>query len=182
MNTTTTTTKAPAISATIAGYVLTITGDNGRVITVNAEELSREMWDAAVMHGLKQKLVDAAAISRNTETGRSATTSDKMDAIAEVATRLYAGQWNKTREGGTGATGGLLLQALIRLYAGRKTDAELKVYVEGLSEKEQAAVRASARVAPIIAAIKAERDAKKADKIDGDALLAGLDDMPEAPL
>lgn len=175
---TNTNTKTPAIAATIDGPFLTLTfaHDTANPLVLDANRLSPEIQHAAMMHGLKQKLVDAAAISRNPDTGRSATSADKESAVREVYERLQAGQWNKTREGGAGATGGLLVAALIRIYEGRKTDAEIRAYVEGLSEKEQAAIRATARVAPVIAAIKAERDAKKADKIDGDALLSGLDD------
>jgi frataxin-like iron-binding protein CyaY len=173
------TNKTPAaIAATINGRVLALTFGNGGELIADAERLTAAMWDACVMHGLKQKLVDAAAIPRNTETGRSATIDEKEAAVREVWNRLLAGEWNKVRDGEGSGNGGLLVTALIRLYAGRKTDAEIKAYVEGLNEKEQAAVRASSRVAPIIAAIKAERDAKKADKIDGEALLAGLDDAP----
>lgn len=176
--TTTTTTKAPAVSAEITESILRITSPEGRLIHVNAAELSDEIRHAAMMHGLKQKIVDAAAISRNPETGRSATITDKFDAMSEVATRLYAGEWNKRREGGEGGgTGGLLFAALVRLYAGRKTDEEIRAFLAGKTDKEQAALRASSRVAPIIQTIKDERAAKKGLP-DGDDLLAGLDDSP----
>ena len=177
MTNTNTTTKAPAIEATIEGTTLTLTFAHGERLTIRAGQLLESIAEQALMHGLKQKLVDAAAISRNPDTGRSATIEDKYAAVKEVYDRLLAGEWNKRREGGSGgAAGGLLFAALVRLYEGRKTDAAIREFLGGLSDAEQAALRASARVAPIIAAIKAERDAKKADKINGDDLLAGLDD------
>lgn len=174
--TTTTTTKTPAISAEINGLTLTIASADGERIHLDANSLTREIFEAATMHGLKQKLVDAAAISRNPETGRSATTADKMAAIREVYERLLAGEWNKRREGGTGANGGLLFSALCRFYAGSRTEAEVRAFIEGLDEKAQAAMRAHAKVAPIIETIKAERAAKRSDvaAIDADALLAGF--------
>lgn len=177
------TTKAPAVSAEITESILRITSPEGHLIHVNATELSDEIRHAALMHGLKQKIVDAAAISRNPETGRSATITDKFDAMSEVATRLYAGEWNKRRESGEGSgTGGLLFAALVRLYAGRKTDDEIRAFLATKTDKEQAALRASSRVAPIIQAIKDERAAKKGLP-DGDDLLAGLDDAgEEAPV
>lgn len=174
--TTNTTTKAPAVSADITGSVLRITSPEGHEINVDAGSLSDDIRHQAMMHGLKQKIVDAAAISRNPETGRSATITDKFDAMSEVATRLYAGEWNKRREGGTGAgAGGLLFAALVRLYAGRKSDDEIRTFLAGKTDAEQAALRASSRVAPIIAEIKAERAAKKGDAPNGDELLAGLE-------
>ena len=178
--TTTTTTKTPAISAEINGLTLTIASADGERIHLDANQLTREIFEAATMHGLKQKLVDAAAISRNPDTGRSATTADKMAAIREVYERLLAGEWNKRREGSGGAAGGLLFSALCRLYAGSKTDAEVRAFIEAMDDKQQAAMRAHAKVAPIIEAIKAERAAKRPEvaSVDVDAMLAGF----EAPL
>ena len=176
----TTATKAPAISAEINGQTLTIQSADGEIIRANITEMAEGIQAACMMHGLKQKLVDAAAISRNPDTGRSATTADKMAAIREVYERLLAGEWNKRREGSGGAAGGLLFSALCRLYAGSKTDAEVRAFIEAMDDKQQAAMRAHAKVAPIIEAIKAERAAKRPEvaSVDVDAMLAGF----EAPL
>lgn len=165
-----TTKRTPAITAAIDGFVLTFTGDNGRVLTLDAQSLSREVWGAAVMHGLKQKIGDAAAISRNPETGRSATTDDKFDAMSEVLNRLMAGNWNKPRESGDGAgAGGLLFKALCRVKAD-KTPAEVKAYLDGRTKEEQAALRKVPGIAAAIDAIRAE--SAKVAGIDGEALLA----------
>lgn len=170
--TTETTKRTPAITAAIDEMVLTFTGDNGRVLTVDARTLSTSILDAAIMHGLKQKIGDAAAISRNPETGRSATTDDKFDAMSEVLNRLLAGSWNKPRESGDGAgAGGLLFKALCRVKAD-KTPAEVKAYLEGRSKEEQAALRKVPVIAAAIDAIRAE--SAKAAGIDGEALLADL--------
>lgn len=168
--TTETTKRTPAITATIEGYVLTFTGDNGRVLTLDAQTLAREVWDTAVMHGLKQKIGDAAAISRNPETGRPVTTNEKFDAMAEVLNRLMSGAWNKPRESGDGAgAGGLLFKALCRVKSD-KTPAEVKAYLDGRSKDEQAALRKVPVIAAAIDAIRAE--SAKAAGIDGEALLA----------
>ena len=76
---------------------LTITTEAG-TITVHVRDLHQSILDAAILHGLKQKIVDAAAISRNQETGRSATAKDKFDAMYEVFLRLtdpVEPSWNK---------------------------------------------------------------------------------------
>lgn len=180
------TTRVPAIEAMISGNVLELTFANGERLSIDASQLTPDIAAQAMMHGLKQKLVDAAAISRNPDTGRSATVDDKFTAVREVFDRLIAGEWNKRREGGGASGGGLLLSALVRLYSGRKTEQQLREYVTGLTEKEQATLRASERIAPIIAAIKAERDARVAAGAgrSGDDLLAELDgtENGEAPL
>lgn len=176
---TTTTTRTPAIDATYDGGTLILAFANGARLTIGPAMLTEEIRFQALLHGLKQKLVDAAAISRNPDTGRSATIDDKFAAVKEVYDRLLAGEWNKRREGGTGGgNGGLLFAALVRLYAGRKSDDEIREFLAGKTDAEQAALRASSRVAPIIAEIKAERAAKKPDAPNADDLLAGLDDAP----
>ena len=177
MTTTTTTTtndtkRVPAITAEIDGTELVFTGDNGDRITVNAMTLNEGIRLAAMMHGLKQKIGDAAAISRNTETGRSATTGDKFDAMREVFERLIAGQWNKTREGGEGGgAGGLLFKALCKVKAD-KTPAEVRAYLEARTKEEQAALRKVPAIAAAIEEIKAAQ--AKDGGIDGEALLAGF--------
>lgn len=181
---TTTTSKTPATIETTINMLadnigeLVLTFANGETLRLRTNDLAFEIVMQATMHGLKQKLVDAAAISRNPDTGRSATVDDKFAAVKEVYDRLLAGEWNKRREGGAGSgAGGLLFAALVRLYAGRKTDDEIRAFLAGKSDAEQAALRASSRVAPIIQAIKDERAAKKGLP-DADDLLAGLDDAP----
>ena len=65
------------ISATINGTTLALTFANGETLTMRGDALNGDVQQYAMMHGLKQKLVDAAAISRNPETGRAATVEDK---------------------------------------------------------------------------------------------------------
>ena len=161
------------ITATINGTALTLTFANGENLIMLGEALNIDVQQYAMMHGLKQKLVDAAAISRNPETGRPTTVEDKYQAVKTVYDRLLAGQWNATREGGGGATGGLLLQALVRMYAGRKTVDELKAFLADKSDAEKTALRKNPRVAQIIDDIRAEQG--KAANIDTDELLGELE-------
>lgn len=145
---------------------------NGQELYIQVRDLSPEIIAQAAMHGLKQKLVDAAAISRNPETGRPATVQDKFEAVKVVYDRLLSGSWNATREGGA-PTGGLLLQALCRMYAGRRTVEDLKAFLADKTDAEKAALRKNPRIAQHIADIRAEQ--AKDGGIDADDLLAGLD-------
>jgi hypothetical protein len=164
--------RNPAIVAAIESTGLILTFSHGKTLTLDGVSLSREIREHALMHGLKQKLVDAAAISRNPETGRPASVEDKYQAVKTVYDRLLAGQWNATREGG-GATGGLLLQALCRMYAGRKTADELRAFLADKTDAEKTALRKNPRVAAIIEEIRAETG--KAANIDTDGLLGELE-------
>lgn len=174
------TANVPAIDATIElGALgmhnkLRLTFSHGQVLEISDADLSPTIIAQAVMHGLKQKLVDAAAISRNTETGRAASVVDKFEAVKEVYDRLHAGEWNKRREGGAGASGGLLFRALCRMYDGKKTADDIKAFLEAKTDAEKAALRKNSKVAAIIEEIRAE--SAKGDAATGDDLLADLED------
>lgn len=159
----------PTIAATINEQMLVLAFADGSNITMDAAQLSDEIRQQLMMHGLKQKLVDAAAISRNPDTGRSATVEDKFAAVDEIAQRLRAGEWSKRREGSGEASGGLLFRALCELYP-NKTPETLREFIAGKSKEEQAALRATPKIAAIIDRIRARRNSD----VDADALLADL--------
>ena len=148
---------------------------HGKRIELNPFDLTEQVREQAVFHGLKQKLVDAAAISRNPETGRSASIEDKYQAVWTVYDRITRlGEWNAVRgEGGTG-TGGLLFAALCRMYVGRKTEEELREWLATKDKKAQAELRKNPKISTIIDQIKAERGAD--DDGIGEDLLNELDD------
>jgi hypothetical protein len=168
--------RTPAVTATMDTHEngadrLTLTFGNGKTLELLASDLSTDIARQALMHGLKQKLVDAAAISRNTDTGRPASVDDKYAAVKTVFDRLLAGEWNAAREGQ--ATGGLLLNALTRLYPEKTADA-LREWLAKKSDAEKTAMRKNPKVAAMIETIRAETG--KAASVDTDALLDELND------
>lgn len=150
---------------------------NGEQVEVNTTTLTPEMMAQAMLHGLKQKFVDAAAIPCNPDTGKSATPDDKWEAVNVVIERVLRGEWNAARGEGCGSGNGLLFRALVRLYP-TKTANDLRAYLDGKTPKEQAALRANPKVKPIIEALRAEDEARgaKAAGVDTDALLDELND------
>jgi len=169
---TTQTTQTRDIAASIDGSKLTLSFRHGETIIIDRLVLDSEIVDQATMHGLKQKLVDAAAISRNPATGATATIEDKYQAVLAVYNRLLDGEWNKQREAGESAgSTGLLFRALCRLYPAKSSDT-IRTYLDGKTKSEQAALRANPKIAAIIDTIRAE----KSRDIDADSLLAELDD------
>lgn len=160
------------IKVTIDTTVLTINVVGCEPIVVDSTGLNLTIVEAAVMHGLKQKIVDAAAISRNPDNGRAATPQDKYIAMLEVANRLKDGQWNKAAGDGSTGAGGLLFRALCQKYDGKKTADEIKTFLDGKTKAEQAALRANPAIAAIIDTL---RDKDQKDGTDSDALLAGLE-------
>ena len=173
-----TATKTPAISATVEGTRLTITTalpGGAESFTVDVLALSDEIKMQACLHGLKQKIVDAAAIPRDTETGRSASITDKFNAMSEVVMRItdpVAPSWNKTARGdgsgSTGGAGGLLAEALMEI-TGKSRDAVLE-FLAKKTKKEQAALRDTEKVGLVIARIKAARSTVDTDDLLGDLM------------
>ena len=182
MTTTTTTTKKD-IEATVADDgALILEFRHGETLRLHPESLAPEIQRAALLHGLKQKLVDAAAISRDTATGRAATIVTKFDAVKEIFDRITgasgeAPSWNRPRAGGAGGQGGLLARAIAR-YKGVEV-AAAKAYLDRLTDAQKQALRVDPRIATIINELRME-SAKPAG-IDTDALLGGLDDLGAEP-
>jgi hypothetical protein len=168
-------TRTPAINATVDmenvnDPTLTLIFGNGEVLCIMAHQLTVELAQTAMMHGLKQKLVDAAAISRNPDTGRTASVDDKYNAVKEVFDRLIAGQWNKQRDGAGATKGGLLFRALCMLYADKTPDA-IKAFLDKKTATEKTALRNTAKIAAIIATLKEDDDN---GDVDVDAMLDEL--------
>jgi hypothetical protein len=163
--------REPMEMVSICHTTLTLDFANGRQLVLDTAKLPADILSHAIGHGLKQKLVDAAAISRDPETGRAASIDTKFEAVREVFDRLFVGDWNKRREGG-GNAGGLLFQALCRKYD-RKTPEQIKEWLDGKDDKAKAALRKNPDIAKIIDDIRAE----KGDSGAGADLLAELDDL-----
>ena len=163
-------------TVSIAHGELVLTFADQTTATLSTRDLSPEILSQALLHGLKQKLVDAAAIARNVDTGASATTADKKEAVMEIHTRLLEGAWNKGRTGdGTNGKGSILLLALQRLQPKRGA-AELAEWLKARTDAERAALAKNAKLLPHVQAIQAERAAAAAKRsgVDSDELLNDL--------
>jgi hypothetical protein len=166
-------TKAkPALSAIVDGLTLALDFSNGKSIFVDAAELTDDIKSRAMMHGLEQKLRDAAALPFNKEQNRYATVDEKYDAVAEVHERLMAGEWNKVREGGE--RGGMLFRALSRMFSA-KTAEQVRDWMAEKTKDELAALRINPKVKAHLDAIEAETIAARTKGIDSDAMLEGLE-------
>jgi hypothetical protein len=175
-----TTTRTPAIESQIdlgganitlglRDAVLMVSFSDGRTLSLTIDQLAPPIVEHAIMHGLKQKLVDAAAISRNPDTGKTASIDDKYNAVKEVYDRLLSGQWNKNRDAGA-VRGGLLFRALCMLYPDKTGDA-IKAFLEKKTAAEKTALRNTPKIADIIATLKADEPDTETDT---DALLDEL--------
>ena len=161
------------IETVVDGCELTVRVADFEPIHVDIRTLADDVRAAATLHGLKQKICDAAAISRDPETGHPASARDKYDAMVTVAMRLRAGEWNAKRGDGTGAgagAGGLLARALVRFTG--KSAAEIREFLAAKTRAEHAALRANPKIAAIIDELRAERGG--AGDVDTDEMLSEL--------
>jgi hypothetical protein len=139
-------------------------------MVIQIGDLTSAIQEQALLHGLKQKMVDAAAISRNPDTGRSATIDDKFNAMKEVHDRLHSGSWNKVRDGGSGTKGGLLFRALCMMYPDKTAEA-IRAFLDKKTAAEKTALRNTKKIADIILTLK---DDEAGEDVDTDAMLNEL--------
>jgi uncharacterized small protein (DUF1192 family) len=117
-------------------------------------------------HGAEQKLGDEYAGLKEIE--------DKVQAVDELIARLNAGKFNTVREGGgTRASGGSVLAKALVEVTGKNLE-EIKNWLSERTVAEKNALRADAKIAPVIARLEAERAAKAGSEVDADELLDSL--------
>lgn len=169
---TATTTRTPVVASDIFGRVLTLNFATGQELAVDLDKLSPDILTQAALHGLKQKLVDAAAIARDPTTGLSATPEDKYQAVKAVFDRITRadGTWNAVREGEQRAQGGMFVRAIMELTS--KTREETTAMLEKLDKDQIAALKKNAKVLDITQRMEREAAAAKPD--NSDDLLAAL--------
>jgi hypothetical protein len=130
----------------------------------------------AMLHGFKQRVCDAGAMSRNPDTGESATPEEKFAAMFRLVEHYASGtdEWNlRASGGGSGGEGSLIVRALAEVQG---TDPEtMREKVERNAEKRGVTVKAYlAGVAKIPAVAEAMARLRPAPVIDADELLGEL--------
>lgn len=152
-------TKRPTIVVELreSGIIFDVDGVGRLALDVAA--MSPEIQRRAMFHGFEQKIRDAAAIGYTQKDGtvRRPSAREKFEAMAAVVETLNNGEWNKRREGGV-SDGGLLFEALCRMYDGKKDATEVRAWLDKHDEKTKANLRRNPKVADMIAKIRAERN------------------------
>ena len=167
------TAKRNAMSVDIFGTTVTVTFSNGEDLALDVSTLTPELQRMAMLHGIKQKLVDAGAIARNTSTGQSASVDDKYKAVLEVYMRLKAGEsWNKERgNGGEKPTKGKDLLPLAIMEMTGKDRSYVDQFLSSKTKAEREALKKNPRVLEAMAKLQAST---VSNGVDTDALLGEL--------
>jgi hypothetical protein len=153
----------------------TVPGQSAIVVTVDELEQAGLLHRAA-LHGIGQKGSDAAAISRDPDTGKPATPAAKHAAILAVIDRVKGGMWDAPRGDGTGR-GSVLFEALTRVFPDQSPE-QVDEFLDGLTATEREALQHSdPDVSPVCKTIRDERAAKRlagSEPVDTKALLGKL--------
>lgn len=167
-----TTKRTPDLTSDIFNSTLTINFSSGGELAVDVLTLPEDIKLAAMLHGIKQKYMDGAAIPRNTETGRSATVAEKEAAVRAIHERITSGGgWNANREGEQKQQGGMFLRAMMAITG--KSHEEMKKALEAMSKEQIAALKKNPKVIDKMAELEA-LNVKPDALAASDALLAGL--------
>jgi hypothetical protein len=147
-------------SKSFDGSAVTLSTGKGKPRSFDITMLSGALREKLALHGLTQKLCDAAALPAGS------TIEDKWEAIDATWAMLLNGEWSARREG----AGTLLLRALMELYPAKGRD-ELRTFLDAKSPAERKALALNPKVRTIITRMEAER----ATDIDADELLDELE-------
>lgn len=137
------------------------------------DRVSAENRARAMMHGFEQRIRDAAALSVDRETGKSATPQAKHDAALRIAEHLMSGatEWNMRVAANPGLDTGLTLSAMMRAL-GKSLDEVEAIIAATMAKRGVERTPAlklwadSKQVAQAILDIKRERADKGADVDD----------------
>lgn len=131
---------------------------DGETVEVKTTDLSDEIFTRLALHGLSQKLGDSYSGEGDITVARTK--------VEGVVTRLKAGDWKATREGGGGRITALA-QALARVTG--RTVAEATAVIDGMTKEAKASLRKHSGIKVALADIAAEKAKEAAEKDSGGA-------------
>jgi hypothetical protein len=132
---------------------------------LDLDRLHPSVVKRALIYGMKQRISNAAAQSRDPKTGASASPAAKLAAMTRLVDHYNSGaeEWSPRQSDEDKMT--LLGEALAELRPDR-TREQVQAYVTGLSKADRVALEARADVQKIIARLTG------ADQVDTDRLLS----------
>jgi hypothetical protein len=159
------------------GHVIAFKVLNAGEFQFDVRKVHPNMLRRAALHGFVQRIADAAAKSRDADTGKPATPADKLEAMRRVADHYASGvdQWALVRAEGGGAGPSIVVRAFAALQGMPVADAHTRI--KELAEKRRLttkAVLAQLRKTDTIRAKIAELEAAEPAGEEGEDLLAEL--------
>ena len=161
------------ISTAVDGKLVQFTVKDAGTLTLDMARLHADILSRAAVHGMVQRVSDAAAIARNTETGKSATPVEKFENMKRLVEHYNSGtaEWALRVAGEKRAPrAGLELDVLCEAYP-EMTREKLAKWLKSKSAVERSALMAEPRLAPIYARLVEEATSA----VDTDTLLIELE-------
>ena len=156
----------------------TVVGKDTKAIGTVALDLTKVHNDIkarAVVHGLKQRITDATAMSRVLVNGveTNATPQAKLEAMRQLVEHYNSGaaEWRIKGQGERiGSDEVLLVRALGEVYPEKDVD-KLRAYVAGLTKAQRTALLGNEKIKATAERLRAETTAD----VNTEELLEGLD-------
>lgn len=172
--------KNSIISFDLADDIATFTVTDAGDIVLNLAALSDDIRREAMVHGLRQKVSDAAAIPKaDLPADPVEAAKTKFAAMQAVAARLIAGEWSGRSGDGAGPVAGIIYRAYeefaLTSAAAKKatiTVEQIRAAYDAKTRSEQLALRGVPAIAAIMDRIRAEKGTSST--VDADSLLADL--------
>lgn len=176
--------KNALISVTHENAVLTFTVGEAGTFAIDTSALAEEIRTRAMLHGLVQKVSDAAAIAKaDLPTDANEAAMAKFNAMQSVADRLTAEvpEWSKRSGDSSGPVAGVIYLAFAEwvgdVAAKKKSPVPaaeaIRALYDARSRADQLALRNVPAIGKIIERIKSERGSR-AETIDTSSLLGEL--------
>lgn len=140
------------LTKTLADDSVTCTLADGRSVRMNVDDLNEEMFRRAAIHGLSQKIGDAAS-----GFSKAKDTAGAFAAMNAVVEQIRSGEWNRK---GTGSGSTYLVEALFRVMektSTPKTLDECQAAIDGMDDDTIAVLKKDVRIVAAIKEIQAER-------------------------
>lgn len=155
----------------------TVVGQD-KPLTIHTRDLASDIINQAMVHGLVQKISDAAALSKNDD-GTPADPADKFAAMSTVVSRLIEGNWKRPAGEVTQPTG-LIFRAYYTVICAAMKSAKKPIPDESIlremydrkDRSAQLALRNNPDIAAEITRLKSTN--VKTSTVDTDSLLGEL--------
>lgn len=151
-------------------------------LTMHMGRLSEAVKARAAIHGMVQRVSDAAAIARDTETGAAATPAEKYAAMKALVEHYESGtsEWARkgTGEGRAQSTGpSALLREVLAIAKPEKDAGTIAAFVKGLKPAQVQALLVSEQLKEAVVLAReaaAERAKAQAQGVNAEELLGTL--------
>lgn len=135
---------------------------SGQILPVDVN--TGGLKDKFAVHGATQKYRDEAAGLKDAK--------DAYEALKSLNERLATGEWTVKREGSGFAGQSILVQAMVKAYAGSKTADDVRTFLANVTQAEKLKLRGHPKIKPFVDELEKEK-ADKSDARSADDLLKG---------